>query len=76
MYAWLRPPTNSMTCDPPQIAEFGDPPTTDPTKNGQQSTYFTVIRISALFPRISGTYIACPMSGSAWKRPGTSARMS
>ncbi len=34
----------------------------------------TVMRISSLLPLISGTYIAPPISGSAWNVPGTSAR--
>src|SRR5262249_21374960 len=36
----------------------------------------TRMRCSTLLPRISGTYMAWPTSGSAWKTPGASARTS
>ena len=39
-----------------------------------QST--TLILTSAPFVRISGTYIAWPNTGNAWKLPGASARIS
>ncbi|SRR5258705_8954711 len=41
---------------------------------GPQST--TLILTSVPFVRISGTYIAWPNTGSAWKAPGLSARIS
>ena len=48
-------------------------PTTTIPASGRS---LTVMRISPLLQRISGTYIAWPSTGRAWKRPGTSARRS
>jgi len=45
--------------------EIFTPPTTD---------HRTTTRASSPFARISGTYIALPVSGSAWNEPGVSAR--
>src|SRR5438067_562056 len=59
----------------------GSPSETGPTaenvtqiRAGHPAPHFTPTLTSSLFARISGTYMAAPISGSAWKKPGTSAR--